>query len=374
MLIYKVIPPSPNLEKVGKIRREFIKMTSEERKQHNNDISNEIISNLLKQGIEKRLCELSIQDLIVIQKNARWALEKKIFLMDESQSLRFNQMIEKIYSMIIDKLKSADKLYLIMDKVTKMPYLDRNYYINVFSEKEFADEALDYYTQQYRMWEIKEVNKNDIIKTLGQAFYMNGADGVLIDNGQTFIAFKASEIIDAPDFSNTHTMDVPVMNPKFLSALTVLVQEKNWRVNYPEKGKYLRAYEDEMIATFCTARFLIPVKGMPKFGSEHEVELKEKTTITIPTLSNGKNHATPVFTDWNQFNKVYSQDEWGGWIWKAEDLLSAPDDTIVVNSAEICFIMSKEMISQIFDIYKKEILPVVKSVNDNLENKNEELL
>lgn len=347
-------------------------MTPEERKQHNNDISNEIISNLLKPGIEQRLCELSIQDLIVIQKNARWALEKKLFHMDESQSFRFNQMIEKIYSIIIDKLKSADKFYLIMDKVTKMPYLDRDYNINVFSEKEFADEALDYYTQQYRMWEIKEVNKDDIIKTLGQAFYMNGADGVLIDNGQTFIAFEASKIIDAPDFSNTHPMDVPVMNPKFLSALTVLVQEKNWRVNYPERGKYLRAYEDKMIETFCTARFLVPVKGMPKFGSEHEAELKEKTTITIPTLSNGKNHATPVFTDWNQFNKVYSQDEWGGWIWKAEDLLSAPDDTIVVNSAEICFIMSKEMISQIFDIYKKEILPAVKSANDNLENKNEE--
>ncbi len=335
-------------------------MTSEERTQHNNAISNEIIPRLLKNGIETKLCELTIQDLIVIQKNARWALEKKIFHMDEFQESKFHKMIEQIYSMIINKIKNLDVLYVIYDRTTKMPYLDRDYYINVFSEKNFADEALDYFSQQLKLWEIKEISKEAILKTLGQAFYMNGAKGILIDNGQTFIGFKASEVLEAPDFSNTHPMDIPITNPKYLSALIALVQEKNWRNDYPEKRKWLRFYEDEMIISFCNAKFLVPVKGMPKVGSEHEVTVKEKTTITIPSLSNGENHATPVFTDWNQFNKVYSQDEWDGWIWKAEDLLSAPDDTIVVNVAEISFVMSKKMITQMFEIYNKELLPASK--------------
>ena len=279
-------------------------MTAEERKQHNNDISNEIIPHLLENGIEIRLCELSIQDLIVIQKNARYALETKMFHMDDEQSFRFNQMIEQIYFMIIDKGKTADKLYLFIDKKTKMPYIDRDFRIFLFSEKEFAEDALDYFMQQLRFWEIKEISKEDIVKTLGQSFYMNGASGVLIDNGQTYIAFKAEEILEAPDFSNTHPMDIPITNPNYLAALTSLVQEQNWNANYPEKGRYLRYYEEQMIIEFCNAKFLIPVKGMPKFGSDHEITLHEGAKISIPSLSNGENNATPVFTDWNQFNKV----------------------------------------------------------------------
>ena len=33
-------------------------------------------------------------------------------------------------------------------------------------------------------------------------------------------------------------------------------------------------------------------------------------------------------------------------VWKSEDLLSAPEDTIVINAKEISFIMSKKIIQQ----------------------------
>lgn len=52
-------------------------MTKEERNQHNNDISNKFIPRLLEPGMLGKLDELSIQDLIVIQKNAKNALDKK---------------------------------------------------------------------------------------------------------------------------------------------------------------------------------------------------------------------------------------------------------------------------------------------------------
>jgi hypothetical protein len=38
-------------------------------------------------------------------------------------------------------------------------------------------------------------------------------------------------------------------------------------------------------------------------------------------------------------------------VWKSEDLLSAPEDTIVINAKEISFIMSKKIIQQCFDIF-----------------------
>ena len=51
-----------------------------------------------------------------------------------------------IWMQIIHIVRSTkDKLYLFIDKSTNMPYLDENKNIYIFSEKEFADEAIDYF-------------------------------------------------------------------------------------------------------------------------------------------------------------------------------------------------------------------------------------
>ena len=77
----------------------------------------------------------------------------------------------------------------------------------------------------------------------------------------------------------------------------------------------------------------------------------------LPSISVGEKKATPVFTDWSRFNAEYSPKEWEGWIWRAEEFISAPDENVVINASEICFVMSKKMLSQIFDIYRKEMQP-----------------
>lgn len=328
------------------------KMIKEEKSEHDNDISNRFIPRLLEPGISGKLDKLSIQDLIVIQKDAKYALDKKIFHMNEDQSLKFGEVIEQIQSMIANKVKKADKLYVIIDKATRMPYLDNDASILVFSEEEFANEALDYFTQQMRTWDIREISKENIISTLGCYFYMNGALGIVVDNGQTPIHILSEDLIEAPDFSDTRPENIPVVNPDFLRVLTMLEQERCWKVTYEGKASRLRFFEDHMIWTFVNARFLVPAKGMSN--------LSKGGKIIIPSLSNGKDNATPVFTDWNQFNKVYSQKEWDGGVWTAKDLLHAPDDVIVINAGEIRFAMDKKMIAQILKVYEKEILPFAK--------------
>ena len=84
-----------------------------------------------------------------------------------------------------------------------MPYLNNDARIFVFSEEEFANEALDYFTQQMRRWEIKEISKENIVSTLGCYFFMNGALGIVVDNGQPFIHILSEDLIEAPDFSDT---------------------------------------------------------------------------------------------------------------------------------------------------------------------------
>lgn len=180
---------------------------------------------------------------------------------------------------------------------------------------------------------------------------MNGALGIVVDNGQPFIHILSEDLIEAPDFSDTRPENIPVANPDFLRILTMLEQERHWGVTYEGKESRLRFFEDHMILTFVNAKFLVPAKGMSN--------LSKGGKIIILSLSNGKDKATPVFTDWDQFNKIYSQKEWDRWVWTAKDLLHAPDDTVVINVGEICFTMSKKMITQIFEIYHKlsRILP-----------------
>lgn len=189
-----------------------------------------------------------------------------------------------------------------------MPYLNNDARIFVFSEEEFANEALDYFTQQMRRWEIKEISKENIVSTLGCYFFMNGALGIVVDNGQPFIHILSEDLIEAPDFSDTRPENIPVANPDFLRILTMLEQERHWGVTYEGKESRLRFFEDHMILTFVNAKFLVPAKGMSN-------------------LSKGG---------------IYSQKEWDRWVWTAKDLLHAPDDTVVINVGEICFTMSKK--------------------------------
>lgn len=83
------------------------KMIKEEKSEHDNDISNRFIPRLLEPGISGKLDKLSIQDLIVIQKDAKYALDKKISHMNEDQSLKFGEVIEQIQSMIANKVKKS---------------------------------------------------------------------------------------------------------------------------------------------------------------------------------------------------------------------------------------------------------------------------
>ena len=80
---------------------------------------------------------------MVCNKNSISLLIKKINLFIRSDSCACTGQMQIIH--IVRSTK--DKLYLFIDKSTNMPYWDENKNIYIFSEKEFADEALDYFMQ-----------------------------------------------------------------------------------------------------------------------------------------------------------------------------------------------------------------------------------
>lgn len=244
-------------------------------------------------------------------------------------------------------LMALQEIYTLTDDSTSLPFLDEQGYCYLFSKKEYAEEALDYYTQQRRIWHLKTIPHKDIYPFLGCEFYSNGANGAVIDNGQNYSMHKPEEFVARPDRSDMPPAQRPVENPDFIRAMTMLQQERHWRVDYPEKKKVFTAYEDEMIRTFVKARFLVPFKT----DANH-------SHLSFASLENGDGKtAMPIFSDWDQFILTYDLREWNGWTMTAEDLLAAPDDSMVLNVGTLAFVMTKHFIQQMFSIYKNELQP-----------------
>ena len=265
-----------------------------------------------------------------------------------------------------EDLKNAVSVWTIIDRITNSPFIDDGNRVWIFTEKEYAERCLDYFMQQYRTsFETKEIDKEQRIRFFGITTHMAGAEEYSVDPGtEGNMIVKGSDIVPPVDMSDTPMINRPVMNPRLFRAVAKLQQERMYRANYEGKKEKLRAFEDEMIRSFAEAMFLVPVKGMETLKKNFESTdgsgegvLTAGTQISIPALSggdDGSSKATPVFTDWIEFNKAYSQEEWGGWIWTPRDLLSAPDDPVVLNVGSLAFGMSKKMIGQMLDIYEKE--------------------
>ena len=266
---------------------------------------------------------------------------------------------------MIENLKNADSVWTVIDRITASPFIDDGNRVWIFTKKEYADRCLDYFMQQLRTsFEIREIDKEQRIRFFGITTHMAGAEEYSVDPGtEANMIIKGSDIVPPMDMSDTPMINRPVMNPRLFRAVAKLQQERLYRANYEGKKDKLRAFEDDMIKNFAEAMFLIPVKGMEALKKNFESTndsgegvLTAGTQISIPTLGGGDDNAkaTPVFTDWIEFNKAYSQEEWGGWIWTPKDLLSAPDDPVVLNVGSLAFAMSKKMIGQMLDIYEKE--------------------
>jgi hypothetical protein len=266
---------------------------------------------------------------------------------------------------MIENLKTADSVWTVIDGITSSPFIDDGNRVWIFTKKEYADRCIDYFMQQYRTsFDIREIDKEQRIRFFGITTHMAGAEEYSVDPGtEANMIIKGSDIVPPVDMSDTPMINRPVMNPRLFRAVAKLQQERLYRANYEGKKDKLRAFEDDMIKNFAEAMFLVPVKGMEALKKNFESTngsgegvLTAGTQISIPTLSGGDDNAkaTPVFTDWIEFNKAYSQEEWGGWIWTPKDLLAAPDDPVVLNVGSLAFAMSKKMIGQMLDIYEKE--------------------
>lgn len=329
-------------------------MTKEERQRHANEISDKYVPGLLTadERAMHEIAGLPIQDIITIHNNAIWAAEKGIY-----HDLKPDMSaVETVRKTVLKKIREAEVLWTLTDNVTNAPFIDDSDRVWLFSEKEISDWGIEFFKQRYKTsLKVTEISGGEIEEFLGMMAYARGAGSFIIDNGGHYLTVKAEEIAVRPDFSAFTSAKNPVVNPALFRSIAKFQQERLWMVNYKGRTEKLKAFEENMIRAFCEAELIVPVKTTLEPGST-DTFISTGTIISIPSLVNGDGHkATPFFTDWKEMSAVYPCSEWSGWVCTIDELLSAPDDTIVVNCKSLGFVVTKKLLTQMKEVNETEL-------------------
>lgn len=326
-----------------------VSMLSSERK-------NEIGAKYIIEGIasENNMETLNIQELIFLIDAAKHFKEKEAFVMDDLE-----HKITFYYEAVLDKVKNAEELFLAMNKATNYPHIDDNENGWIFSKKKYADQAKDYYLQQHIMLDIIKLDKDNLIAAFAD-LYRYGIENILIDNGQYFLHIKRGEILPPPNWSNIPDIQIPIMNPKLSFAMLQFFQNLYTQNTYPEKQQHLHVLEDKMLDEVLTAKYLMPMKLQEKEPSEPDKDgmktLKGGSLIQVPNLVNHTDNTEwlPAFTDWEEFQKMYSKEDWSGNIATYDDLLTFSNkaEGIVINAGGVSLRINEKN-KQMIEEYRK---------------------
>ena len=324
-------------------------MLSSERK-------NEIGAKYIIEGIASKndLETLNIQELIFLIDAAKHFKEKEAYVLDD-----LDHKIAFYYEAVLDKVKNAEELYLAINKATNYPHIDDNGNGWIFSKKKYADAAKDYYLQQFIMLDIITVKKDNLTAAFAD-LYRYGIEHLLIDNGQYFLHIKREEILPPPDWGNIPDIQIPVMNPKLSFAMLQFFQNLYTQNNYPEKQQNMQMLEDKMLDEVLAAKYVMPMRLQEKEPSEPDKDgmkiLKEGSLIQVPNIVNQTDSTEwlPAFTDWEEFQKMYSKEDWSGNIATYDDLLTFSNkaEGIVVNAGGVSLRINEKN-KQLIEEYRK---------------------
>ena len=331
-----LISPSMLLNnKLEKLREKQIKQAVETEQapyKLSNARKNEIGPIIFEKEItEDKLTELTIQEVNFL------ICSLKVFH-EKSPVENYEQNDQVLKKSLIEKLRTADTLYITIDKTTNFPFINEGM-VDIYSKIEFANDAVDHYTQQYRTLEVKEIikDKTNLPNNMGIFAYLYclGMEQLMIDNGQYKVLVSRSEILPPPDFSKVPKISVPILNPNLRFSIINFFEELRWNVNYPQRVEVMKRKENQMIEEICKAKYLVPMKhtGEVERTGDNQITFKEGGKMFFAKITNVEEISfIPVFSDWMEFEKAYNKKEWNGAIVSILDAIRIGNgDGIAIN-------------------------------------------
>ena len=234
------------------------------------------------------------------------------------------------FETLYEAVKNADELYLAYNEQTGYPYIDGDGSVWMFSAKEYADLAEDYYRQQLVLLTTRRVEKEKIMGTFAQ-LYTWGMEQVRLDNGQCTAVIERGRILPPPDWSHTPKEQIPVMNPILQRRMITFFQELRSRADYPGKKEAIHKLEAEMLEEVLKGTYIVPMQ-------------RQAQNMVFANLGDERDRTDwlPAFTDWNEFEIIYDKKQWNGCVMTYDDLCTVSGARgIVVNPAGVNFRISQ---------------------------------
>ena len=254
-----------------------------------------------------------------------------------------------VYNEIINRLRSASQIWVLIDLTTGYPFLDHGYAL-VYSQSDYAHSAAAVLASQYRRVNVQGFGGEDEPPVSGffEFMYYMGAERLLLDNGYYGARIDRSQIVAPPNITGSDPM--PPLNPTLNFALCEFLSEVRWPVRYEKRDVILHEREVKMWALIRSSHFIVPMhREAPAAGGADAAGHDNEARLRFPMMTgpDGKTYL-PVFTDGPEFSRKFAREGWNGASFQWKDVLSLirERDGLIVNPMSHKAVLTKERIAQ----------------------------
>ncbi len=286
----------------------------------------EITDRYLHSGSDETLMELSVQEMIFLYSAVLDELKK------DEKNEEMLQRRQYVFSSIIIRLVNSDSIYIAYHVMTGYPYIDVKGNAWVFSEKEFSKAAHHHYFELGVPLTMREITKENILNEMVE-LYRLGIETVILDNGQQSVDILRRDILREPETGYGDAVH-PELMFTILSGAELAYASDGKHPSLPENDKKIKQLIKE-------SNLLVPVKTEHHLEDGQVMHISDATPSQIAIVNpyGGPGGFVAAFTDWREFTKVYSKDEWNAAVMNYEALRDAASHAagFVINPGGISF-------------------------------------
>ncbi|WP_294393087.1 SseB family protein [uncultured Clostridium sp.] len=177
-----------------------------------------------------------------------------------------------------DKIMNAEKLWKVMLKTTKMPFLDRGCEHILVCDQYSATIEENLKKIRYDV-EIVEISNEEFKNELND-LYRNGYKGMCFSDGMQRPYYFSKERIAGLEEKHSPKF---LVNPETQYCMTAFFQEMRRNVNYKGADKIRHNLENAMVNSIMKTRFVVPAKKSNVNNLELPVYMSSEDNDTVTT-------------------------------------------------------------------------------------------
>ncbi len=264
----------------------------------------------------------------------------------------FDAKHQALKSEVLNRVRDAEKLYVLVDTTTGYPYLDFGN-VCLYLDKNMADAVVAIYAKQMRKLTVREARGENIEAGSEQKgfldyLYFVGMERMVLDAGYYRMRFARTEIV-APH-NITGEKGQPPTNPGIAYAITDFLEEARWPVKYDKRLEVLQGKEAVMLTQIMKGTFMVPLthEGPVEVKENGQLVFGKDTKISFPILKNAEGKTVqPVFTDGIELSKAFPKGKFEAGIFAFNDVLRMIQDKdgMVINPKGQNLVLPKERLN-----------------------------